>query len=67
MLSPLRDDPQTLRIVAAENYDAARTRLFTTAATLRTTSTPAGPDSPPPVRLRTRLAAVTQPRLRARH
>ncbi|MEH0442067.1 hypothetical protein QBA74_42450 [Streptomyces scabiei] len=46
--SPLRNDPEVLRIMTAEKYVAARARLHHTAAALRATSTPApsGPSKP---------------------
>ncbi|MDX3480132.1 DUF6238 family protein, partial [Streptomyces scabiei] len=50
--SPLRNDPDVLRIMTAEKYVAARARLHHTAAALRPTSTPAPPGPSTP---RTRL------------
>ena len=67
--SPLRNDPEVLRIMTAEKYVAARARLRHTAAALRATSTPAppGPSTPRTTGLRTQPAAVQQPRQPNRH
>ncbi|UIX34387.1 hypothetical protein [Streptomyces sp. GQFP] len=42
----LRNDPQVLRMLAAEKYVAARARLRNTAADLRTAPPPASPPTP---------------------
>ncbi|MEU9246976.1 hypothetical protein [Streptomyces sp. NPDC048385] len=62
--SPLRNDPEVLRIMTAEKYVVARARLRNTAAALRSTSTPAGPSTPRTTGPQTRPAAVAQPRQR---
>ena len=66
--SPLRNDPEVLRIMTAEKYVAARARLRHTAA-LRTTSTPApsGPSTPRTTGPRTQPAAATQSQQPNRH
>ncbi|PIM71281.1 hypothetical protein CTU88_14235 [Streptomyces sp. JV178] len=67
--SPLRNDPEIMRIITAEKYVAARARLRHTAAALRATSTPApaGPSTPRTTGLRTQPAATPQPRQPTRH
>ncbi|MCC9705988.1 hypothetical protein E4N62_12415 [Streptomyces sp. MNU76] len=58
--SPLRNDPEVLRIMTAEKYVAARARLRHTAAALRAPSAPAppGPSAPRTTGPRTQPAAV---------
>ncbi|MGW2046210.1 hypothetical protein ACWCPF_13645 [Streptomyces sp. NPDC001858] len=65
--SPLRNDPEVLRIMTAEKYVAARARLRHTAAGLRTPSTPAGSPTPRTTVLQTQPAAAPQPRQPTRH
>ncbi|MER6952477.1 hypothetical protein [Streptomyces sp. NPDC000618] len=67
--SPLRNDPEVLRIMTAEKYVAARARLHHTAAALRATSTPAppGPSTPRTTDPRTQPAAAAQSRQPNRH
>ncbi|WP_217550029.1 hypothetical protein [Streptomyces sp. GbtcB6] len=60
--SPLRNDPQVLRMLTAEKYVAARARLRNTASDLRTAPPPAGPAAPHA----TRPPAVAQPPQRVR-
>jgi hypothetical protein len=67
--SPLRNDPEVLRIMTAEKYVAARARLHHTAAALRATSTPApsGPSTPRTTGSRAQPAAAAQSRQLNRH
>ena len=67
--SPLRNDPEVLRIMTAEKYVAARARLRHTAAALRATSTPApsGPSTPRTTGPLTQPAAAAQSRQPNRH
>ncbi|WP_406436060.1 hypothetical protein OHB00_18825 [Streptomyces sp. NBC_00631] len=62
--SPLRNDPEVLRIMTAEKYVAARARLHHTAAALRATSTPApsGPSTPRTTGPRAQPVTAAQPR-----
>ncbi|MEU9381898.1 hypothetical protein AB0D38_13240 [Streptomyces sp. NPDC048279] len=65
--SPLRNDPEVLRIMTAEKYVAARARLRHTAAALRTAPTPAGSSTPRTTGLQTQPAAAPQQRQPNRH
>ncbi|MFJ4203461.1 hypothetical protein ACIP2Y_28050 [Streptomyces sviceus] len=64
--SPLRNDPQVLRIMTAEKYVAARARLRHTAAALRATSPRTARSTPRTASLQTQPPAVPQPRQSSR-
>lgn len=67
--SPLRNDPEAMRIVTAEKYAEAGARLRETATALRPTPAPAAPSTPQSATVRTHLPAPShagsQPRQRA--
>ncbi|MEU1477104.1 hypothetical protein [Streptomyces sp. NPDC005760] len=64
--SPLRNDPEVMRTIAAEQYAEAAARLRETATALRPAPAPAAPSTPPSAALRTQPPAHAGPQPRQR-
>jgi hypothetical protein len=65
-VSPLRNDPEVMRSIAAEKYAEAAARLRETATALCPAPAPAAPSTPPSAALHTQLPAHAGPQPRQR-